>query len=199
MGIGEAKAQDMAALFIEMPDSCIPSLESAWRKDLVDLYHSGKEARLQNTMMGYSKLLTLTPDYLELRITERSVIEMKLLPLINHTHIICVVTTVDAPVSDSRVAFYTTQWHPLAASEMFTPVTADWFIKEDADKESDAFKDAASRMDMDLIKYRLSPDDLTLTAFYTTPLYLSREERIKVTPYLKQSPKVYTWETFRFR
>ncbi|MDR1880217.1 MAG: DUF3256 family protein, partial [Tannerellaceae bacterium] len=157
-GVWGAKAQDMAALFIEIPDACLPSLESAWRKDLVDLYHAGKEAQLQNTMMGYSKLLTLTPDYLELRLTERSVVEMKILPLINHTHIICMVTTVDAPVSDSRIEFYTTQWQPLDASEMFTPVTADWFIIDDADRESDAFKDALSRMDIDLIKYRLSPD-----------------------------------------
>ncbi|MDR1879862.1 MAG: DUF3256 family protein, partial [Tannerellaceae bacterium] len=80
-----------------------------------------------------------------------------------------------------------------------TPVTADWFIIDDADRESDAFKDALSRMDIDLIKYRLSPDDQTLTAHYTTPLYLSPEEREKVTPYLKQTPKVYKWETFRFR
>ena len=35
-----AKAQDMAAVFISMPDQYIPQLENAWRKDLVDLYKS---------------------------------------------------------------------------------------------------------------------------------------------------------------
>ena len=43
---------------------------------------------------------------------------------------------------DSRIEFFTTEWEPLAASDLFTPVEADWFIKEDADKNSTAFLDA---------------------------------------------------------
>lgn len=194
-----ATAQDMKTVFINMPDPYIPQLESAWRKDLIDLFVSGKEARLQNTMNGYSRLLNLTNDYLSLEVTERSSVEMKLLPLVNNTHIVCMITTVSAPVADSRVAFYTTEWQPLEATDLFTPVSADWFIKEDADKTLDAYKDVVARLDIDLIRYQLSPDTQTLTATYTTPLYLSSKEREKVLPYLKDSPKVYTWEKFHFK
>ena len=194
-----AKAQDMAAVFISMPDQNIPQLENAWRKDLVDLYKSGKEARLKNTMNGFSSLDSLTSDYLSLKATERSTIEMKLLPLVNNTNVICMVRTVNGPVADSQVEFFTTDWEPLAVSDLFTPVDADWFIKEDTDKNSNAFQDAASRLDMNLIQYNLSPDNLTLTATYTTPLYLSKEDRKKVTPFIKDSPKVYTWEKFHFK
>lgn len=66
-----------------MPDQYIPQLEHAWRKDLVDLYTSGKESRLKNTMNGFSTLQKLTNDYLLLQTTERSTVEMKLLPLVN--------------------------------------------------------------------------------------------------------------------
>ncbi|MDR0750234.1 MAG: DUF3256 family protein [Tannerellaceae bacterium] len=193
------KAQDMKAVFIAMPDRYIPQLESAWRKDLVDLYGSGKEARLKNTMDGYSQLMKLTSDYLLLQTTERSVVEMKLLPLVNDTYIICMLTTVSAPAPDSRIDFYTTGWKPLAAADLISPVPSGWFIKEDADRDSDACKDALSLLDMDLINYRLSPDSQTLEAIYTTPLYLSAEQRIKVTPFLKDTPKVYTWDKSRFR
>ena len=193
------KAQEMDALFVSMPDSNIPQLENAWRKDLIDLYKFGKEARLKNTMNGFSTLKKLTSDYLLLQATERSTIEMKLLPLVNNTNVICMVKTVNGPVADSQVDFFTTEWEPLAASDLFTPVSADWFIKEDADKNSTAFLDATSRLDMDLIQYSLSPDNLTLTATYTTPLYLSREDRKNVTPFIKESPKVYTWEKFHFK
>jgi hypothetical protein len=189
----------MKAVFIAMPDRYIPQLESAWRKDLVDLYGSGKEARLKNTMNGYSQLIKLTSDYLLLQTTERSIVEMKLLPLVNNTYIICMVTTVNAPASDSRINFYTTEWVPLAVSDLIAPVSADWFIKEDADKDSDAYKDAIAHLDMDLIKYQLSPDNQTLEALYTTPSYLSPEERAGITPFLKDTPKVYTWEKFQFR
>lgn len=193
------KAQDMAALFVAMPDQNIPQLENAWRKDIIDLYNSGKEAKLKNTMNGFSVLQKLTSDYLSLQSTERTTIDMKLLPLVNNTYVICVVTTVNGPVPDSQIEFYTTEWAPLDASDLFSPVSADWFIKEDADRNSNAFIDATSRLDMDLITYSLSPDDLTLTETFTTPLYLSKADREKVQPFLKDSPKVFTWEKFHFK
>ena len=133
-------AQDMTSVFTAMPDQYIPQLEHAWRKDLVDLYTSGKESRLKNTMNGFSTLQKLTNDYLLLQTTERSTVEMKLLPLVNNT----------------------------------------------------------SHLDMDLIQYRLSPDDQTLTAIYTTPQYLSQEAREKIEPYLIE-PKVYTWQKYHFQ
>nr|WP_129735207.1 DUF3256 family protein [Parabacteroides goldsteinii] len=193
------KAQEMDALFISMPDQNIPQLENAWRKDLVDLYKSGKDATLKNTMNGSSSLKKLTSDYLLLQATERSSIEMKLLPLVNNTNVICMIRTVNGPVADSQIEFFTTDWQPLAVSDLFTPVDADWFIKDDTDKNSNAFQDAASRLDMDLIQYTLSPDNLTLTATYTTPLYLSKEDRKAVIPFIKESPKVYTWEKYHFK
>jgi len=194
-----AGAQDMANLFINMPDQYIPQLESAWRKDLVDLFQTGKEARLQNTMNGFSVLEKLTPDYLLLQTTERSSVEMKRFPLVNNTYVICVVTTVKGPVADSRVEFYTTEWQPLEATDMYTPVAADWYLKEDVDKNSDAYLYAISRLDMELIEYALSPDEQTLTATYTTPLYLDSETRKKVLPFLKDSPRIYVWEKFHFK
>ena len=84
-----AMAQDMAAVFVAMPDEYAPQLEDAWRKDLVDLYRSKEGARLKNNMNGYAKLVKLTDDYLLLESTERTTIEMKLLPLVNNTLVIC--------------------------------------------------------------------------------------------------------------
>jgi hypothetical protein len=199
LGTDGIRAQDMKTLFIQMPDSCIPLLETAWRKDLVDLYLAGKEARLENMMHGYSKLLKLTDDYLQIQVTARSYLQMKKLPLINNTHIICVTTTVGGPVMDSRVAFYTTLWQPLEASALFTPVTRGWFLVDDADQESDAYKDALALLDIDLITYSLSPGNFTLTAVYLTPSYLNKQEREKIIPFLKTDNKVYTWDKSSFR
>jgi hypothetical protein len=199
LGALGAQAQEMKTLFTNMPDSLIPQLESAWRKDLIDLYNTGKEARLQNTMNGYSKLLTLTSDYALLQATERTTMELKSLPLVNNTYIICMITTIDGPVSDSRVAFYTTDWKLLESENLLTPVAGSWFVKDGADTNSDAYQDALARLDMDLIKYQLSPDNQNLTATYTTPLYLSESERSKVLPFLKDSPRIYTWEKSYFK
>ena len=102
------------------------------------------------------------------------------------------------PVPDSRIEFFTTNWEPLATSDLFTQPTSDWYIKQGMDKKDEAYQEAASHLDMDLIQYRLSPDDQTLTAIYTTPQYLSQEAREKIEPYLSE-PKVYTWQKYHFQ
>ena len=194
----KVSAQDIATVFINMPDQHIPQLEDAWRKDLVDLYQSGKEARLKNTMNGESILREMTKDYLLLRSTERTTVELKLLPLVNNTHIVCMITTVEGPVADSKVEFYTTAWQQLEAAELYTPVEMEWFLKKEINRNSEDYKHAVSRLDMHLFKYRLSANDLTMTATYMTPEYLSKEDRDKVSSFLKDLPKVYTWTKSRF-
>lgn len=193
------KAQQMDAVFVAMPDQYIPQLENAWRKDLIDLYNTGKEAKLKNTMNGFSTLKKLTDDYLLLQVTDRSTVEMKLLPLVNNTYVVCMITTVYGPVPDSQIEFFTTDWKPLEVADLYTPVSADWFIKDDADKNSISFTEATTRLDMDLRKYSLSPDNQTLTVEYTTPQYLSQTERKRVEPFLKNAPKVYIWEKSHFK
>lgn len=192
------KAQEMDAVFVIMPDQYVPQLENAWRKDLIELYNAGKEATLKNTMEGVSTLKKLTDDYLLLQVTERSTVEMKLFPLVNDTYVVCMVTTVYGPVPDSRVEFFTTDWKPLEPADFYEPVTAGWFVRDDADRNSTAFVEASSYLDLNLMKYSLSPDSQTLTAEYTTPQYLSAAERKRVEPFLKNTPRVYTWEKFHF-
>ena len=190
-----AGAQKMADLFIKMPDGLIVHLEEAWRKDLVDLYKAGKPAQLDNTMQGKSTLLKLTDQYLKLQSTERSVVELRLLPLVNNTFIICMVITVYGPVADSRVSFYSTEWQPLTTDEIFTPITADWFRKADLDPQSIA---ELARLDICLIKYSLSDEDATLTAEYTSPQYLDNDNQQVMKKLLKTEHKKFEWKSGRF-
>jgi hypothetical protein len=122
-------AQDVGALFTAMPDELLPQLASATRKNLVEQFKGSKEATAQNTMNGDVKLEALTDNFLQLQVSEVSQIQIKLLPLINNSYIICMVNTVKGPAADSRIDFYTTDWKPLDASSLFTPVKGDAFIK----------------------------------------------------------------------
>ena len=191
-------AQKIEEAFIRMPDEMIVQLEEAWRKDLIDLYKSGKSATLENTMLGKSTLIKLTDDYLLLQLTKHSTVEMKLLPLINNTYIICMITTLNAPVADSHVSFYTTEWQPLPSKNLLTAATADWFWKEDVERSSHQLEEAKALMPVFLFKYSLHPDNTTLTCIYQTPAWLDEETRAKVKPLLKETPKTYEWNRSRF-
>lgn len=109
------------------------------------------------------------------------------------------ISTVNGPVLDEPYRVFTDQLGcPWQHSDLFTQPTSDWYIKQGIDKKDEAYQEAASHLDMDLIQYRLSPDDQTLTAIYTTPQYLSQEAREKIEPYLIE-PKVYTWQKYHFQ
>ena len=193
-----AKAQKMEEAFIKMPEDIIIQLEEAWRKDLVDLFKSGKTATLENTMQGRSTLQKLTDDYLLLQSTENSTVELKFLPLINNTNIICMIETVFGPVADSRISFYSTEWTLINSGEIFVPIVEGWFLKEDVDHLSPEFEDAVAKLDMYLLKYSLCEESTNLIAEYTTPQYLDDEFRKKVLPFLKTGVKTYEWKSGRF-
>ena len=192
------RAQDMASVFTAMPNQYIPQLEDAWRKDLVELYRSGKEARLKNTMNGYSTLLNLTDDYLCLRTTDRSVVEMKLLPLVNNTFVVCMVTTVEGPVADSRIAFFTTDWASLPKADLLSMPEGTWFIKEGAETD-EAYPELKAALDMDLFRYQLSATENALRITYTTPLYLEGKTRERLQPFLQAEPLCLRWQHGHFR
>jgi hypothetical protein len=181
-----------------MPDEMIIQLEEAWRKDIIDLYKSGKTASLENTMQGRSVLKKLTDNYLYLETTERSTLEMKLLPLVNNTYIMCLISTVYAHVADSKVEFYTTDWKKVPDEVLFTPITGAWFRKENADTASVKYIEANSLIYFDLIKYSLNENDNTITAEYTFPELLGDEEREKLLPFLKNDKKIYKWKQSRY-
>ena len=191
-------AQDMATFFIQMPDHYLLPLEETLRKDLVDLYKSGEPAVLDNIMAGRSSLQNLRSDYMLLQVTERSTLEIRFFPLINNTFIACVITTVFSPIADSRVAFFTMEWQPIPASEIWTPSDTENFIKEDIDRNNEDYQEARSYLDVELIHYHLDPEQLTMKAVYTTPDYLSLEERTKIKPFLKENPKMFYWKAGRF-
>ncbi|MDR2234448.1 MAG: DUF3256 family protein [Tannerella sp.] len=198
ISIYTACAQDVSTFFIDMPDEYLPQLEDAWRKDLVGLYQAGKPAVMDNTMEGRSTLQKMTSDYMYLQISERSTLEIKLLPLINRTYVACVITTVLAPVPDSRVEFFTMDWHPLEATELWKPDDKYAFIKDDVDRDDQNYQNILSFLDMELINYQLDPDQSILKATYTSPDFLSLTERERLKPFLKESPLVYQWKSGRF-
>ena len=109
-------------------------------------------------------------------------------------------TMQDILIRFKRMQGYSALWQPgTDHAAIATEVKVTEKLKEQGiDKKDEAYQEAASHLDMDLIQYRLSPDDQTLTAIYTTPQYLSQEAREKIEPYLIE-PKVYTWQKYRFQ
>lgn len=116
----------MRDCIVNMPDSVLPLLTKVNREDCVDFMEADMEARVTNRLDGTTQLVTLTSDYALWHYTSVTEIEMKLLPLTDSTHVVCMVHRVHVPRTDSSVCFYDNDWNLLPADDLLTmPVVAD--------------------------------------------------------------------------
>lgn len=191
------RAQELRPLFVAMPDSVLPLLTKTNRMDCIDFLDSNMKAEVKNRFNKTSELKVLTKDYLELQLTSQSSVEMKLLPMNDSVKVVCMVHTVCGPVCDSEITFYDTQWKQLPSKNFITLPEVDRFYYLNTNEESYATVRKAA--DMYLMKANLSSEASTLTFIYTTPEYLSKEDREKLELYLRKEPIVYQWGEGRFQ
>lgn len=192
-------AQDMKELLIAMPDSVAPLLTKVNRADCVDFLASNMKAEVKNRFGKVSELKKLADDYLFLQTTASSSMEMKLLPVNDSVKVICVVHTVCGPACDSEVRFYDTRWQQLPAEDFIRLPAADAFYLPADILAAEAYAAARGKAGMDLVKAVLSEDKPAISFFYTTPDYLSKEDREKLAAYIRKEPVVYEWKGGKFR
>ena len=183
----QTKAQEMRKIFVEMPDSIIPLLTQSNRADCVDFIDAKMRARVTNRLDGHSELLELTPDYLNIKLTSHTSMQMKLLPCLSGDTIICMINTVCAEACDSRIRFYTKEWQQInPPTELFKkPMIKDFFTA------GDSLEKILQISDIYLVGLTLSPSGTTMQANYTMPAYMSRNDSIFVTKSIH--PIEYRW------
>lgn len=192
-------AQDMKSVFVAMPDSVTPLLTKVNKEDCIDFLASDMKAIVKNRFGNVAEMKVLTDDYVLMQTSEVGMLEMKLLPLADSTKVICMVKTINVPVADSSVRFYTSDWsQQLDVKEFLQLPSMDAFFLP-----NDSLKDEAiltrKKADMHLMKAQLSKEDTSLTFTYTTPDYLNEEDREKLSPHLRKEPIVLRWSEGKFR
>lgn len=192
-------AQDMKTVFVAMPDSVTPLLTKVNREDCIDFLDSNMKAVVKNRFGNVAEMKVLTDDYVLMQTSEVGTLEMKLLPLADSTKVICMVKTVNVPVADSSVRFYTSDWsQQLDVKEFLQLPSMDAFFLPN-DSLTDETILTRKKADMHLMKAQLSKEDTSLTFTYTTPDYLNEEDREKLLPHLRKEPIVLRWSEGKFR
>ena len=191
--------QDMKTVFVAMPDSLTPLLTKVNKEDCIDFLASNMKAEVKNRFDKPAEMKVLTEDYMQLQMTESSMLEMKLLPLNDSVKVICMVKTVCASACDSEIHFYSSDWkEELSSADFLQKPSQDAFLVQ-ADSASEEYVLARKSADVNLMKAVLSKDDASLTFFYTTPDYMNKETREKLEPYLRKDPVVLQWQDGKFR
>jgi len=185
-------AQDAKTLFVNMPDSLTPLLTAVNRADFVDFLESKMKAEVRNRFGQPSEMTDLTPDYIRIKMTTNSNWQMKLLPVNDSVHVVCVVNTACAPVCDSSIRFFSDKWEELPLSDyMDAPVLSDFLIIPDS-TQRETFDRAAGKVDMLLLESDLSKTENSMMLTLRTPEYMVKEQAYSLKPFLKE-PIVYEW------
>ena len=193
------RAQDLKTLFVALPDSLSPLLTEVNRADFGDFLESGMKAEVKNRFGNMSEMTKLTSDYLFLKTTSASTLELKLLPLNDSVKVICAVSTYSAPAADSHIAFYDMKWHELPISDFLQlPQEDEFYLKPVSAEQADSLKNLRAYADMYLWKAELSVDKPILSFTYTTPDYLDKETAKNLKPYLKSHPVCLEWKEGKF-
>lgn len=195
-------AQTAKQLFRAMPDSILPLLTANNRADCTDFMDSKMKAEVDNVFKEKTQMTDMTNDYIALRLSEASTWQMKLLPMNDSIKIICVINTVEGPVADSRIAFYSTSWVPYKTENYIKLPTIDDFFKvPETNDENDSvftqYTNARHKCDMCLVKMDLSKEGNSLTATFTTPYYIDKTAIKEMKPFLCDVIK-YTWGKQKF-
>ena len=165
-------------IYAEAPDSIFPLLTKNNRLDQIDFCENNMQAVVKNRFDTPSELLVLTDRYLKLQLSERCLIEMRLLgdntlDSLSDTNLrFCMVQTYNAPAPDSRIRFFDAQWRELP--QTIERPSVDDFLSEDVDIDVRLALEA-----LPLIKVSLSENDDTIT-FELQTSELTHEQRKKV-------------------
>ena len=193
--LNAAVAADLRTLFIDMPDSIMPTLTRSDRMDFIDYMDSGMKARVRNKLDGESVMTQLEDNMLTVMTSRSGRMDMVLFKMKKDRNLICIIRTVTAKYEDSRLYFYTEDWKPVPAEELIElPKFDDYLTKEALNSDSvvDFKKKSMLRLQA------VTPLDGALEFRYTSLDDLGLDAD-RYRSWIKQAPLRYEWNGKRFK
>lgn len=190
-----ASAEDLRTLFINMPDSILPTLTRSERMDFLDYMDSGMKARVRNKLGGESVMTAFSDQSLTVMTSQSGRLEMVLFPRKKGENLICIIKTVTARYDDSRLSFYTENWEPVPADDLIKLPLFDDYLTKEALKQDSLLEFKKKSM---LRLQSIVSVDGALEFRYTSIDDLGQDAD-KYRSWFKPTPIRYTWNGKKFK
>ena len=178
----QTKAKEVFAV---APDSIFPLLTTNNRLDCIDLIENNMKATVKNKLEQKAEMSVLTDSYLQIKPSERSVVEIKML----NDSVFCLINTCLGPAPDGRISFFTRGWEPYAMT-FPTPHASDFWKSVPDSLARDASFAQRSLEDLLLIHISADKENTELTLTIQTSELSGKEKEI-AQKYVK--PLRYKW------
>jgi len=178
--------------FINAPQVVFPTIDHMTRMDMADYFNSGSPKPSKNSLNGECRINSASDSQVTLSTSDVSSVELSLLPMKSDT-IIMVITTLNTPVPDSSVKFYTyPQWKPVSKGLFMVPGLDEWTDKDAKIKR----EDLENAVPFILAKLSYTPESRQLVLENNLGDYLPQEANKLIDGALKQR-LVYHWNGSR--
>lgn len=194
-----ANAQDIAGIFSSAPESVLPGLDKEQRYSLIISNEDTTKVFVQTPIYKRVERKAFSDNYILLQTSDIATTQIKLLPLINDSKIVCVVKTIKGKAADSQVQFYTTNWNPIAVEDLLPKKDVKWFIKDNADTTTVEYKNAVAMVDMLPVTFTLSDKNNDIVAQFDIKNYLSKDDYKMLQPYLIEEGKTFSWDKISYK
>lgn len=205
-------AQTVRDLWLSMPPSLAPYLNTSLRTQCLDFYDMHTDAQTDNALKGKSRIDTLTSTFLAATLSKAHTLQMKLLPasgsglgsslgsgsgssssLSSCDSVLCVVRSWDGPKRDSEVQLFDRQWKPLQAPLTFS---ADSFVCRPDTMSEERFSRLVALLDPIMFSVSLSPAENVLLV-KLSPVVPNPEDEKAIEQILVQRKLKWDGKTFK--
>lgn len=192
-----SNAKSMKELWASIPDSLVPCVDKNHRLEMTDFIGMGLKADVDNIMGGKSVMDTLTANFIQVKLSEASTMQIKRLPVAGSDSILCVVKTWNAPEGESTVAFYNEQWERIDnrfSQKDLSSYKSQLIARPDTMSESN-YEKLLENIDFTMVKAVVTPSSDNISLTLVAPIEDKKKaEELKAV--LK--PKTLTWTDGRY-
>ncbi|MDE5875148.1 MAG: DUF3256 family protein, partial [Muribaculaceae bacterium] len=173
-------------------------LRKTTRLDMIDYWKADSVYKAKSELDGVAWLEALTDNYVKVRVTPVSTVELKVLPAGKKKIVACVYTVGDSvQARDSQIDFYDETLRPLDRRKYFrAPVLSEFFNVPKGSSVS--FREIRAAVPFPTVAYSLSADSDNLSARLTVEDYISKEDLELISPYQKKSLEAVWKGSYRF-
>ena len=197
LGVG---AKSMKDLLVSMPDEVMPCLNKNLRLEFAELQEMGVKAEVKNLLGEVSVMDTLTQDFVQVRMSKVSTLQMKKLPMENGDSVICVVKSFAGPEKESELYFFSQEWKALDASQFLggkrIEDLAETLIQKPDTMSESRFEDLKAMIEPNMVSALLLQNENALVVRLASPL-LSADDKKAVNAIKLQ--RKFNWSNESFK
>ncbi len=172
-------AQDITTLWLSMPLEQTHYLSLEDRKEMIECYNIGVDTSVENRLQSTSYVDTLAEDYGRFGLSSALDLQLVRLPQEDGDSILCVIHSYSAPATQSKVSFYSLDWHRLSVDGRLPDVEFSELIAKPDSMSMDEFNSLTMWAEPQLIEMSYDAKTATLEASLSIP-YVEREKRVEM-------------------